>query len=170
MILKNYLLFLEQHELGKGGVKTKPSPTFAWELVNKRKYPGWRRGRYPGKVEEKIWNGMGVDIHLENKWLNDLNKIKNVEIRGSCEGHDKEWVTYISFRVSPKYDKNESFLNKVCNNLNKHKFTVSGWDIGTQDRPRFVVASPLYYGCDKQYEWENWWNNIAKRIDKAVNG
>lgn len=169
-MLKDYLLFLEQREMGKGGIKRKPSPTFAWELVNKKEYSGWRSGRYPGIVKEKIWNGMAVDIHLKTKWLDDLNNIPNVEIRGSCEGHDKEWVTYIAFRIDPKYDKSKSFLNKVSKQLSRDKNTVCGWEVGTQGRPRFVVASPLYYGCEKQNEWMRWWTTISKRIQKAVNG
>lgn len=168
-ILNKYLKQLQEKkniELGKGGIKRKPSPSFAYELVYKKPVPGaWRSGRYPGNYETKMWNGISVDKNLEDKWLNELNKIKSIEMRGSCEGHSKDWVTYIAFRLDPKYDKNKSHLNKVVKELNKGKNTFCGWDIGTQGRPRFVCASNLWYGEDG---WEEWWSTLGKKIKKAT--
>jgi len=159
----------DKREIGKGGVKTKPSPTFAYELVYGKSVPGgWRTGRYPGPHKTRKWKGLDVDTHLENKWLNDLNKITGVEIRGTCEGHDKDWVTYIAFRIDLKFDKDKRKLNDVINKLNKDKNTKAGWDIGTKKRPRFVCASPLYYKCPKHNEWIKWWSTIASRISKSV--
>lgn len=168
-ILNNYLKSLQEqknNELGKGGIKRKPSPTFAYELVYKKQIPGgWRGGRYPGNYNSKLWNGISVDEHLEDKWLNDLNKIKSIEMRGSCEGHSKDWISYIAFRLNPKYDKNKAYLSKVSQNLNKNKNVFCGWDVGTQGRPRFVCASKLWYG---QKGWEDWWISLAKKIRKAT--
>jgi len=164
-----YLNFIQgQHEIGKGGAKRKPSPTFAWELVKGKKYPGWRRGRPDFHTDEKPWRGMSVDAHLKDKWLADLNNIPNVEIRGTCEGHNSEWPTYIAFRISPKIE-NRRKLNDVVKKLNRDKFTRCGYDIGTEGRPRFVCASPLYYKGPDQPAWVKWWNSIAVRINKAVN-
>ena len=171
--IKEYLEYIQEQrdkEIGKGGIKRKPSPTFAYELVYGKSVPGdWRSGRYIGPHKTRLWNGMEVDAHLKDKWLSDLNKIPNVEIRGTCEGHDDDWPTYISFRVDPKYDKNKSFLNKVVKNLNRDKNTKCGWDLGTQDRPRLVCSAPLYYGCKKQNEWTKWWITLPSRLNKAVN-
>lgn len=173
--LDGYLSYIQEQrgrkqELGKGGVKKKPSPSFAYELVHKKSVPdGFRSGRYPGSHRTKKWNRIDVDAHLKDKWLTDLSKIPNVEIRGSCEGHGADWPSYISFRVNPKHDKDKTFLNKVIKELNKSKDTRCGWDVGTQNRPRFVCATPLFYGCKKQNEWVKWWNNIASRINSAVN-
>lgn len=168
-ILNNYLQELQEDnkiELGKGGIKRKPSPTFAYEVVYKKQVPGgWRRGRFPGKYETKTWRGIEVDSHLEDKWLDDLNKIKIIEMRGSCEGHSKDWITYIAFRLDPKHDKDKLYLDKVAKNLSKDKRTVCDWDIGTQERPRFVCAAKLWYG---EKEWESWWDTLASRIKKAV--
>jgi len=165
MSLENYLNEIQQ----RGGPDRKPSPSFAYELVFNKSAPSNRRGRPPFVTTHKMWNGISIDSHLEDKWLNDLNNIPNVEMRGSCEGHNKEWVSFVSFRLSPKFDNNKSFLNKVVSNLNKDPNTVAGFDIGVQGRPRFVVATPLYYGCEKQDEWKKWWTTLASRLDKSVN-
>jgi len=164
-----YLAYIqEQHEIGKGGIKKKPSPTFAWELVKGKKYPGWRRGRPDFHTAEKPWKTISVDIHLKDKWLEDLNSIANVEIRGSCEGHNSEWPTYVAFRVFPELE-NKKKLNDIVKRLNKDKFTRCGYDIGTEGRPRFVCASPLYYNCSAQNDWVQWWSTLTTRINKAVN-
>lgn len=169
MILESYLLQIQEVELGKGGPKKKPSPSFAYELVFKKPVPLGRRGRPPFPVKHKIWNKLQIDVHLKNKWIKDLNNIPNVEIRGSCEGHNKEWVSYVAFRLDPKYDNDKPFLKKVVSRLNKDKNSVAGFDVGTEGRPRFVVATPLYYGCENQDEWKKWWSTLSFRLNKAVN-
>jgi len=166
---------LEQYleEIQRGSPKRKPSPSFAYELVNKKPAPAGRRGRYPGKMKEKKWKGVTVDASLKSKWLNDLNSIKNVEIRGSCSGHGPEggtsleWVTFVAFRIDPSIENKKQ--KSVVKKLNSFPNTVAGSDIGMQGRPRFVVAAPLYYQCKKHNEWVKWWNNIAQMIDSAVN-
>jgi len=170
-MIGKYLEYIqEQREMGKGGIKRKPSPTFAYELIYGKSVPGgWRSGQCPLPHKSKMWNGISVDEHLEKEWLNKLNNIKNLEMRGSCEGHSKDWVSYIAFRLAPKFDKNKSFLNKVCSRLNKYPYTKCGWDIGTEERPRFVCATPLYYNCDKQEEWIKWWKQLPTNLNKAIN-
>lgn len=165
-IITEYLNFLQEREFGFG---KKPSPTFAWELVYGKKFSGWRQGRCPLPHKTKIWKGISVDKDLNNKWLDDLSKIPNVEIRGSCGGHSKDWVTYVAFRLDPKYDKNKKFLDKVAKTLSKDKNTFCGWDTGMEKRPRFVCAAPLWIGCDKMGEWKKWWSTLASRINKVVN-
>jgi len=169
-VIDKYLYYLQEQEIGRIGIpKKKPSPSFAYELVYNKPAPKNRRGRPPFPTEHKVWNGMEVDKHLKDKWLKDLNNIPNVEIRGSCEGHSDEWITYIAFRLDPKFDKNKSFLNKVVSRLNKGKNTKCGFDIGTANRPRFICASPLYYKCKKHVDWIKWWESLSSRLNKAVN-
>ena len=160
--------YLEQIQRGK-----KNSPTFAWEIVHGKKYPGFRRGRYPDPVKEKRWNGFYVDAPLKNKWLNDLSKIPNVEVRASCCGHPPDrisrnaWVSYVVFRVDPSLKKQ---IKKIVSKLNKYPNTRSGYDVGMEGQPRIVVATPLYFkeGEDNK-EWESWWSKLAERINSAVN-
>ena len=160
------------YELQRGGPLRKPSPSFAYELVNKKSAPKGRRGRYPGPTPEKMWKGIPVDKSLKDKWLNDLASIPNVEIRGTCCGHgpvggtDTDWVTYVAFRVDPSF---ESKRGDIVAKLNKQKNVIAGVDIGQQGRPRFVVAAPFYYKSKRHSEWEQWWNSISRVINNSVN-
>jgi len=165
--VKKYLKELQKNkEMGKGGRKRKPSPTFAYELVYDKPVPGgWRSGKYPKPHKIKIWNGISVDYNLEDKWLNDLNNIKTIEMRGSCEGHSKDWVSYIAFRINPKHDEDGLYLDKIIKGLSSDQNTFCGWDIGTQGRPRFVCAAKLWYG---QKGWDKWWKTLAIRINKNI--
>lgn len=161
-------------EIQRGSPRRKPSPSLAYEVINKKPCPPERRGRYPGNVEGKNWQGIHVDKSLKSKWLKDLNNIPNVEIRGSCSGHGPdggnslEWVTYVAFRIDPSME-NKGIINKIIRKLNSFKNTSAGSDIGMQGRPRFVVAAPLYDKCEKHKEWVEWWAKIASRINQAVN-
>jgi len=164
MLLENYL-----NEIQRGSKDRKPSPSFAYELVFKKPAPQGRRGRPPFPTEHKMWKGIDIDKHIEDKWLDDLNSIPNLEMRGSCVGHSDACVSFVAFRLDPKFDNNKSFLKKVVTRLNKDKNTVAGFDIGMQGRPRFVVATPLYYGCEKQNEWKKWWTTLSSRLSQAIN-
>lgn len=176
IIVDRYLSYLqEQHYIRGPRPGKKPAPTFAWELVHGKKYPGWRPGRAPGGAEERLYKGYYVDKHIKDKWLSDINRIKNIEIRSSCEGHGPpgemklDWSTYIGFRLDPSIES-KSKANDVIKKLNRDKNTRAGWDIGMQKRPRIICAAPLYYKCAKHKEWLRWWDTLASRINKAVNG
>jgi hypothetical protein len=148
----------------RGGSDRVPSPVAAYEMVYGKKAPTGMRGQYPGNIEHKSWKGLSIDIHIENKWLNDLSSIKEIEMRASCEGHDKDWVSFIVFRVMPNKDSDTKYLDKIKNSLN-HGVTKCDYKIGQQGRPRFIVASKSWYG---QPGWEKWWNTLAFRVKNAV--
>lgn len=148
----------------RGGSDRKPSPVAAFELVYGKKPPSNMRGMYPGKSEHKNWNGISIDSHIEDKWLNDLNKIKQIEMRASCEGHEKQWVTFIAFRVMPNKDKDIKYLDNIKSILNQGVIKC-GYEIGQQGRPRFIVTAKLWYG---QPGWEKFWSTLATRVQQAV--
>jgi hypothetical protein len=174
LIVDYYLNYLQEQHFVRGlPPGKKPAPTFAWELVHDKEYPGWRSGRAPG-AEEKVHKGYYVDKHLKSKWLGDINRIKNIEITSSCEGHGTpgemkfDWPTYVGFRLVPAIESIDK-VKKVVKNLNRDKNTRAGWDIGMQKRPRIICAAPLYYKCAKHSQWIKWWDTLASRINKAVN-
>lgn len=163
--IEQYLEYIQEQR----GPRGKPSPSFAYELVHGKPAPSGRTGRCPSPTKQKRWNGMYVDANLKNEWLRDLNKIKNVEIRGVCEGHNEDWPAYVSFRISPEMEKNKPFLDKIAKTLSSYKYTVCGWDQGALGRPRFVCATPLYYGHPDKRAWIEWWSKLSDRIAKVVN-
>jgi hypothetical protein len=126
--------------------------------------PGNRSGKYPGKHDIKKWNNIPVDAHIEDKWLDDLNSIKTIEMRASCEGHNKDWVTYIAFRIDPKHDKDGIYHSKIIEQLKKDGL-IAGFYSGNKDRVRFVVAAKLWYG---QPGWKEWWSGLSSKIKRAV--
>ena len=148
----------------RGGPNRKPSPVAAFELVYGKKPPSGMRGMDPGQSDHKIWKDISIDAHIEDKWLNDLSNIKQIEMRASCEGHDKQWITFIVFRVMPNKDKDIKYLEKIKKFLNQGK-TKCGYEIGQQGRPRFIVTAKLWYG---QPGWEKFWSTLATRVQQAV--
>jgi len=138
------------------------APCAAYELIYNKRCPH-NRGMYTGPHESKIWNGIRLDGHLEDKWLNNLSNIKGIEIRSSCEGHNKDWVTFIVFRF---LNKNKNRNNKLIKSkLESDKITKVSNDVGNMGFVRYVVAAKLWYG---QPGWEKWWSTIAKRINGAI--
>jgi len=175
MMMNRYLMWLQENTnfwfkngpqgRGQRGASDRvPSPVAAFELIYGKKAPSGMRGMYPGKSEHKTWNGISIDAHIEDKWLNDLNKIKQIEMRASCEGHDSQWLTFLVFRVMPDKDNDKDYLDKIKKSLNKGT-TKCDYKIGQQGRPRFIVAAKLWYG---QPGWEKFWSTIASRIKQAV--
>ena len=148
----------------RGGSNRKPSPVAAFELVYGKKPPSGMRGVYPGKSEQKDWNGISIDSHIEDEWLNDLSNIKQIEMRASCEGHDKQWVTFIAFRLMKNKDKDIKYLEKIKKFLNQG-YTKCDYEIGQQGRPRSIVAIKSWYG---QPTWKAWWSTLAIRVKNAT--
>ena len=113
--------------------------------------------------KKRIWNGMEVDVHLKDKWLVSLNNIKGIEIRSSCEGHDKDWVAFVIFRfLEPKLEKNKKLVERVISNIEaSDKITKSSANIGRGGRIRFIVAAPTWYG---HKDWDHWWKTLVTRI------
>jgi hypothetical protein len=146
----------------------KPSPTLAYEAVyGKSPKDKYRRGRPPFQVKEKIWNGIEVDYSLKNRWLENLNNIPNVEIRGTCAGHSEDWVSFVVFRITD--DEILKKVTRIVKELSSYKNTYSKYDIGMEGRIRIVCATNLYDGCENQKDWENWWNMLPYIINKAIN-
>lgn len=172
-IIDYYLSYLQEQHYIRGRPDRKPAPTFAWELVHGKKYPGWRSGRVPD-AEERPYKGFYVDKHLKDRWLDKLNHIENIEMRSSCEGHGPpgemvlDWPTYIGFRLAPSIESKRK-ADDVVRKLIRDKNTVAGWDLGMEKRPRIICAAPLYYKCAKYKQWIVWWETLADRIDEAVN-
>ena len=48
------------------------------------------RSTRPTNPDRRIWNGLEVDLHLQDEWLERLNKLDNFRLTSICEGHAGE--------------------------------------------------------------------------------
>ena len=143
---------------GRGGHLN--SPSLAYKAVHGKAPKEFLSGKtgHP----QKLWKNIPVDKEIKVKWLKKLNTMKDIEMRGSCSGHGPNRTSYIVFRLPPKQDK---YAKKVAKRLNKMRGVYSISDVGSEGRPRIVVASKTWHGHPG---WENWWNNLPSRIEKNV--
>jgi len=112
---------------------------------------------------KKNWKGLMVDKHIKDAWLEGLNSLAHVEIRSTDEGKDKDRVAFVVFRMR---DQNlDSLAEKVSEEIDKSEGLFSISDIGTENRPRIVVAGKTSYG---EKNWEEWWSSLAEKIKKAL--
>jgi hypothetical protein len=143
-----------------GQKQTYNSPTFAYIAVYGKEPEQFLSGR--SNDPHRIWNGLEVDIHLKDGWLEALNSIDGIEIRASCEGHSPERVSYIVFR-NTDYDPERA--REISARLSRTEACYSLADVGDQGKMRIVVAGKTWYG---EKGWEDWWNHLAERIEKAT--
>ncbi|MBA7496405.1 hypothetical protein ES702_07013 [subsurface metagenome] len=147
---------------GRGGQRRSwNSPTFAHIATWGTEPDHWIPGR-TGDPEKEWKRGIMIDEHLKPEVFDELEKIKEIEVRSSCEGHSKERVSYIVFRLKPKFDK---YAKKVSAALDKLDGVYSKSDIGTENRPRIVCAGRTWFG---QKSWEKWWNELPSKVASAV--
>ena len=144
--------------------KKKNAPTFAWETVHGKEHPTGKTGHAPGTKERK-WNGHMVDEMLKNEWLEDLNNMKEIEARASCQGHapEGEWPSFLIFRPKKNFNL-DRFVKKIADG----KITFAAHDKGNQGKTRVCIATKLYAKGPKHKQWERWWSSLADRIRKAI--
>lgn len=120
----------------------------------------------PGRTDhpEKKWKGLSVDVHLKESWLNKLDSIEHIEMRSSCEGHSKDRISYIIFRLDPKYEKNSGWLSEKLDAFQDPDI-YSLVNVGTEGRKRIVAAGKTWYG---QKDWQEWWEKLPGAIEKTV--
>ena len=157
-MINSYLNYIQEN---KQITVNSNSSCAAYEAVYEKKCPH-DRGRYFKSHKTKEWDGMIVDGHLKDKWLDELKSIKEIEVRASCEGHGDDWVTYISFRLTgkpipPKMIEKKLEASDKITKVSGHK--------GRGGQVRFIVAAALWYG---EPGWEKWWKTLASRIKAVV--
>jgi len=160
-MLNHYLNMIQE---GRIMTRNANAPCAAYETVYGKKCPHIM-GRYPKSHKTQLWNGILVDGNLNKKWLHDLNQIKQIEMRSSCEGHDENWLSYIIFRLRDSNLEKKPYLDQLVSKIEKtDSITKSAWVIGKQGRPRIVVAAKTWFG---QPDWKNWWDSLASRIKQV---
>jgi hypothetical protein len=159
------------HKIGGGPTKTMTA--WAWEMINGKPYPGDPSVGVRHDVKTKKYRGFEVDKELKNKWLDELNNIVNVEIFALCIGHSAtdehlEWPTYVAFFLDRSIYHRAVKIVKKLRKIKDTKVMV----LSMQERRRMgiICAAPFIYKGPKHKEWVDWWESIASRINKAVNG
>jgi hypothetical protein len=147
---------------GMGVARKVNAPMFAWKILY-NKEPPFIPGRSVSH-EQVNWKGIGIDKEIPISALNELDKIKDIELRSSCQGSDEDHPTFVIFRTinqEPEYVK--MFVSK----LNKHKDIKAGYDKGMQGRYRIGVTSKLWYDLNPT-KFKKWWNDLPTIIKKEL--
>jgi len=104
-----------------------------------------------------------IDENLKTEWFDELDKIKEIKVRASCQGHNTERVSYIVFRFSDK--KNDNKAKELVKILNEQDGIYSKSDIGTEGRNRICAAGKTWYS---QNSWKQWWSTLAEKIKESI--
>lgn len=138
------------------------APEFAYyTLYNKKPKPGQIRGRTGSHYKKKI-NGIEIDKRIPSKTIKELFKIKEIEMRSSCQGENEERPSYIIFRP---INQDEKYVKKLVNNLNKQKEIKSNYDIGRQGKYRICVTWKTW--SEKEGN-EKWWKELPNKIKNSL--
>ncbi|MBA7681069.1 hypothetical protein ES703_89397 [subsurface metagenome] len=137
------------------------SPTFAYQVVHDKLPDTPLRGRTDSP--KRMWGHKEVDKEFNDKWLEDLNSIPDIEIRATDIGHSSDRVAFVVFRFKDK--KNDGKAKDIADSLNKLEGLYCKSDIGTEGRPRICVAGKIKL---EDENWEKWWNSLAGKIKKVV--
>jgi hypothetical protein len=135
------------------------APTAAYLAAYKENPPLPLSGR-TFNSPRKIWNGIDVDYHLKDEWLEALNKLP-VEIRSTEEGKGPLRPAHVAFRMLEGEDNLVPILKEILEDRGYNVYT----DIGLMGRPRIVIAAELTPNDGKR--WESWWNNLPIQIADA---
>lgn len=142
-----------------GGKKaTKNAPSFIYEILHGR--PAFIRGRTV-EHQTKIWKGIAVDAHIPTAALNELDDIREIELRASCEGSSAERPTFLIFRFCEPKDENE--IRIFVKGMNAIEDIWCGADIGAMGSFRIGVTAPLWYAKDPE-KFTSWWLELPKKI------
>jgi len=139
------------------------APTFAYICLHGKKPSPSLSGRSAAHPE-KIWKGIGVDKKIPTKALNNLDKIKQIELRSSCQGDSDKHPTFLIFRLK---NLKTTDTKKLVNKLNKVSDIKCCWGIGNEGEPRIIITSDLWYDKDSK-EFIKWWLELPKKISKGV--
>lgn len=150
---------MEKEELNKQ-VKVN-APMIAYKAV----YGKLPAEPIPGQsgTPRKEWNGLQVDAHIKDKWLDKINNIKGIEIRSTEEGKSDERVAHVIFRFKNKI--HDTAAQGIANSIGQNPDYYTLVDEGTEGRPRIVVAGQVQYG---KAGWSAWWDDIGNVIERAM--
>lgn len=139
------------------------APTFIYNIAYNKKPPSLR-GRSNHK--QKKFKDILVDKKIPTKSLKDLNKIKEIEMRASCQGDSYDKPTFIIFRP---IDQDKDKIKKLVKNLNRFSNVKAGSDMGNDGKYRIGITSPdLWYNKEKIKMFNTFWEELPIIIRKSI--
>jgi hypothetical protein len=141
------------------------APEFIYSILHNTNNPPNIKGRTISHPE-KIINSISIDKNIPTKAFNNLQLIKQIETRASCQGSDSiVKPTFLIFRF--KEDKPESYIKSFCERLKDINYLV-GYNLGSENKYRIGVTSPLFYSPENQIIFNQWWLDLPNRIRRII--
>lgn len=139
------------------------APEFIYWVVY-GEYPEYRLpGRGTDHPEQMI-EGITIDKAIPVTAIKELNEIKEIEPRSSCQGESKMRPTFLIIRM-PKF--NEKKIDVFCREMRRFDETYCNYDVGNQEQIRIGIAALLWPEKDRK-AFEKWWLQLPDRIEDVL--
>jgi hypothetical protein len=113
---------------------------------------------------EKIIDGIVIDKDIPTEAIQELNRMKEIEVRASCQG-DEECPTFLIFRLVGKFDYYD-YNKKIVNCINqKLKIGKCCMGYGRQGFVRICVTADRN---ELKSKFNLWWKELPKIISSCV--
>jgi len=136
----------------------KNAPSFIYEVLHGE--PKFLSGR-TDVHRQKGWKGIGVDEHIPTESLDELDKIKAIELRASCEGSGPERPTFLIVRLRGEEDL--EMVEHFVSGMNAFADIKCGAERGTMGLFRVGITAPLWHAKDPR-QFEKWWQELPYKV------
>jgi len=146
-------------------------PKFAYQILRGKMNPNFTGKLYfTPKKKVDIQNlQIYVDEHLKDEWIHRLDRIKGIEVRSTCQGHDSKYVTHIIFRpLNQDLDYIKDKVNFINKNLPDTKCDYMFGHFDNTYRIGLVTRTWYREGTDNS-NWERWWEKTISFLEKLFN-
>jgi hypothetical protein len=145
-------------ELSDGGANWKNAPSFIYEILYGQ--PKFLFGRTESHGQ-KMWKDIFVDEHIPTEALDELDRIREIELRASCEGSGPERPTFLIFRL--RGEENIEKIRALVEGMNAFESVRCGAEKGNMGFYRIGVTTPLWYRKDEE-EFVHWWLELPLKV------
>lgn len=151
----------EERLRGYGGTK-KNAPSFIYEILYGK--PKYLLGR-AADHKQKIWKGLSVDANIPGNALDELDRIKEIQLRSSCEGSGPDHPTFLIFRFNASPSAEE--INQFVAGMNSIQGIHCGAEVGNMGFYRIGVTTSLWYEKNEAL-FLKWWKELPLKIQVVL--
>lgn len=137
------------------------APTFIYNIAYGKSPSVPLRGQTSHNKKNVL--GIPIDTEIPTKPIMDLNKLKQIEMRSSCQGEDSKRPAFIIFRP---INQDEEYIKLLINKLNKYTDISAGYDKGNMGKFRIGITNKNMYPGQSGYE--DWWKTLPIKIKKSL--